>query len=91
MACMNSDPKTKKFKELLDQEHTWPSNYVFKFIVPKEKEDEVRALFPNEDVQTKSSNKGTYVSLTIELQVESSDLVIAIYEKASLIDGLMSL
>lgn len=85
------DKKFKKQKELLESQHSFPCEYVFKFIIPKDKEDEVRALFPDNEPSVRPSNKGNYLSLTITYHVESSDLVLAIYEKASTIKGLIAL
>ena len=83
--------KTKKFKELLDQEHDFPTQYTFKFIVPHTQQKAVESLFPNEEINLKSSRKGNYISLSVTMTMESSDLVIAIYEKAAEIHGLISL
>ncbi|MCH2534221.1 MAG: DUF493 domain-containing protein [Bdellovibrionales bacterium] len=83
--------KTEKFKELLDQEHNFPTQYTFKFIVPHTQQKAVERLFPNETIDLKASRKGNYISLSVTMTIESSDLVIAIYEKASEIKGLISL
>ena len=80
-----------KHKELLDKEHSWPAEYMFKFIVPVLKETEVRALFPNHKPVVRESKLGNYVSLTVTFQAESSDIILAIYEKASQIEGLIAL
>jgi putative lipoic acid-binding regulatory protein len=83
--------KFAKQKELLDKEYTWPADYMFKFIVPINKEAEVRALFPNHNPTTRASKLGNYISLTLTYRAESSDIVLAIYEKASQIEGLIAL
>lgn len=83
--------KFKKQKELLDQQYVFPCDYLFKFIVPIEQEQKVRDLFPNHEPTVRPSNKGNYVSLTITYFADSSDLVLAIYEKASQIEGIISL
>lgn len=85
------DKKTKKFKELLDDEHEFPCLYVFKFIVPAAKTSDVENLFPNANVQLRASRRGNYVSATIEIEMDSSDLIIAIYEQAAKISGLIAL
>lgn len=81
----------EKHKELLDNEYDWPADYLFKFIVPAHKEQEVRSLFPDHEPQVRESKQGNYVSLSITYHAESSDLVLAIYEKASQIEGLIAL
>ncbi|MCC7405123.1 MAG: DUF493 domain-containing protein [Bdellovibrionales bacterium] len=80
-----------KFKTILDQEHSWPCEYMFKFIVPKEAVPKVEALFPNCEIRFRDSRKGNYVSATISIECESADLVIAIYERAAKIEGLIAL
>lgn len=83
--------KFKQHKELLDNEYDWPAEYLFKFIVPREKEQAVRDLFPNHVPEVRPSKQGNYVSLSVSYCAESSDIVLAIYEKAALIEGLIAL
>jgi len=79
------------FREKLDQIHQWPSLYMFKFIVPKGKEDEVRLLFPKNVLTEKQSRTGKYVSITAKVMMSSTDAVMDIYEKASEIEELIAL
>lgn len=79
------------FQQKLDQHHRWPSLYIFKFIVPKEKVDELKALFPQHTTSEKASTKGNYVSVTMEVMIPSSDSVINIYTVASTVEGLIAL
>lgn len=79
------------FKEKLDQHHSWPSLYIYKFIVPTGKEDEVKKLFPNHTVTEKLSRNGNYTSLTIQVMAPSSEAVIAIYREAATIEGIVAL
>jgi hypothetical protein len=89
---MKSDTSQfEKFKELLDQEHSWPSEYQFKFIVKHSELENVRALFREETIAIRESESGKYVSLTFSKVMRSSDEVISIYKKASIIPGLMAL
>lgn len=81
----------KRFTEKLDQHYAWPSVYVFKFIVPTGKEHEVKRLFPQHNATEKTSSHGKYTSITIQMMMPSSDAVIAIYQQASTIDGLIAL
>ena len=53
----------KAFKEKLDQEHNWPSVYMFKFVVPVAKENDVTDMFPSEDLQKRLSKAGNYIAL----------------------------
>jgi uncharacterized protein len=79
------------FKEKLESVGNFPMLYMFKFIVPSGKEQEIGALFPNHKVSLKPSSGGKYVSTTIHLMAESADFVIDVYEKASEIEGVISL
>jgi putative lipoic acid-binding regulatory protein len=79
------------FREKLDQHYAWPCLYIFKFIVPAGKEDEVKKLFPNHNTSEKPSKNGNYVSVTVQMMMPSSDSVIKVYVDASAIDGLIAL
>jgi uncharacterized protein len=79
------------FRAKLDQHYAWPSLYIFKFIVPSGREQEVKKLFPQHDTTEKLSKQGNYTSITVKMMMPSSDAVIEIYEQASLIEGLIAL
>jgi putative lipoic acid-binding regulatory protein len=81
----------QSFREKLDQHYAWPSLYIFKFIVPTGREDEVKRLFPNNVTSEKHSEKGRYTSVTIQTMMPSGEAVISIYEQASTIKGLIAL
>ena len=81
----------KAFKEKLDQEHSWPGIYLFKFVVPTAKQKEVREKFPHESFTEKKSKAGNYISFTLKKNIKSSDEVVDIYLKAQEIDGLIAL
>jgi putative lipoic acid-binding regulatory protein len=79
------------FRTKLEQHYSWPSLYMFKFIVPSHKEDELKKLFPNHIFTEKNSTQGKYVSLTMQIMASSSDAVIEVYQKASAVEGLIAL
>ena len=81
----------KTFKEKLDQHYAWPALYVFKFIVPKGKEAEVKNLFPLHETSERASKNGNYTSLTIQMMMPSSESVIEVYQLAGKIEGLIAL
>jgi len=80
-----------KFKEQLDAHTGFPTLYMFKFIVPVGREKEVADLLPNNELILKRSKKGNYVSATIKAMMPSSDAIVAIYQRASQIEGIISL
>lgn len=80
------------FKERLDGYYDWPCSYLFKFIAPSDRLEELVAIFDAEvDVQTRESRRGNYVSVTAEVEMGSSDEVVGVYRRAGEIDGVMPL
>ncbi|GGF34779.1 hypothetical protein GCM10011339_23830 [Echinicola rosea] len=79
------------FKEKLEEQTSFPALYMFKFIVPSGKEDEVKDLLPKHEVVFKESAKGTYVSATIKAMMKDSQSIIDVYDRASKIEGIISL
>jgi hypothetical protein len=65
--------------------------YTFKFIVPKGKEQLVKEIFPIHQTSEKLSQNGNYISITATIQVASADDVIAVYQKAYGIEGIIAL
>lgn len=87
------DPnKLTRIKLLLEEEESFPLKYTFKFIVPTHKLSEIVSLFPDEEnISTRPSSKGSYISVTVIRVVESADHVIKVYESVSVIEGVVSL
>lgn len=83
--------KKEKFKAVLDESHQWPSKYPFKFIIIPEQIEELKSVLEHDNFDIKASKKGKYVSISFELEITSSDEVINIYEKVSIIKGIIAL
>lgn len=85
----------KDLKEKLENNTTFPSDYLYKFIVPttKNQEEEVKTVFKNTTavISTKASKTGKFVSLSVMLNVKDADEVIANYYAVEKIEGLISL
>lgn len=88
---MDFSGSREEFIRMLDQEHQWPTWYLFKFIVPRGKEDLVVALFPEGKTSIKTSSKGNYRSVTSKIMMTSAQDVLEIYEKAGHIEGVLAL
>ena len=88
---MSEDKSIESFKSALDDNHDWPCLYTFKFIVPKDRTEDVLALFADDPVAERSSNSGKYISYTMEVYMESSDHVMSLYNRVSLVEGVISL
>jgi len=84
-----------KLKVQLEDTTSFPSDYMYKFIVPLDSNQvqEVEEIFNNSGavISKKKSKTGKYISVSIVLQVESSDSVISYYKKAAKIKGIISL
>jgi putative lipoic acid-binding regulatory protein len=97
---MNSDKKTEEFyrklRSQLYETASWPSEYLYKFIVPTDqsKINQIEDLFNNLGavITTKESGKGTYTSVSINVEMKDPDAVISKYlEVAEKVDGVISL
>ena len=89
---MKTEEEISRFKQLLDDQYEWPSDYSFKFVVPTIKEEEVVVkCFSQDKIEKKFSSSGKYVSLTAKRSVSSSDEVLEVYQAASTIEGIISL
>jgi hypothetical protein len=79
------------FQEKLDQHYVWPTLYIYKFIVPKGKEHELKELFPLHTATEKESKKGNYTSMTFQMMMPSSQAVIEAYKKIAVVEGIIAL
>lgn len=84
-----------KLKKSLDETSTFPTKYMFKFIIPadKEKFKNIETIFDNIGavINSKPSKTGKYNSLTILVNMQSADDIIDKYIEVSKIDGVISL
>lgn len=93
------DKKTEEFynrlREELQNTSEWPSEYLFKFIVPTEpkKIEEVENAFDNLGavIQTNQSKTGKYTSVSVNVTMASPDDVVQKYIDVSSIEGIISL
>ncbi len=79
------------FKEKLENEYTFPVVYLFKFIVPLEKKEELEKLLPVGELSYRQSKTNKYVSASLKTKVMNSEAVIAVYEKVYRIEGIIAL
>ena len=73
----------------------WPSEYLYKFIVPSEEQkiQTIIGLFDNMGavISTRTSGKGNYTSISINVTMKSADQVIEKYQEVGEIEGVISL
>lgn len=93
------DKKTQEFYERLkvelDDANVWPAEYLFKFIVPtdKEKVDTVENAFNamGAVINTTQSKTGKFTSISVNVRMKSSQSIIDKYLEVSTIEGIISL
>lgn len=91
---MLSEEAKERLRENLNKVHDWPSVYMFKFIFEPEAERlaAVVALFPPEsEILRKYSSSEKYLSLTIREVMMSAEDVVARYDRAAAITGVITL
>ena len=86
---MNWD--VQQFKEKLEANHYFPCAYMFKFIVPLNKKEALIDLLPKVALKIKTSATNKFVSITLSVEMESSDKVIDIYNQAYQIEGIIAI
>jgi hypothetical protein len=92
------DKKTEEFyirlKEELQNTSTWPSEYLYKFIVPTDakKIEAVENAFDNMGavIKTQQSKAGKYTSVSVNVTMETPDDVVEKYIEVSSIEGIIS-
>jgi hypothetical protein len=80
-----------KLKERLESEHSWPGPYLFKFVVPETQRQVLLGLMPVGLVQERWSSNRRYVSVSVKTQLASADEVIAVYQRVTSVEGVLSL
>ena len=89
-----TEEELQKFKEKIVETTTFPSVYMFKFIVPSENRSIalVENLFDaGTDLHTKESGNGKYTSITGMQVVVNVDEIMEVYKKAAEIKGIVFL
>lgn len=92
---MNSKPLDySKLMLRLVKDFTWPSNYMFKFIIPFEANslNSLKLLFDKSvKITHRESKTGKYISVTAIQLMNNPDEVVAIYQKAEKIKNIIAL
>lgn len=82
---------TSSFKKKLENQHTFPGKYIFKFIVPSEAVKQVEVLCTKGEVIKTSSSKGKYTSVKVIVEVDNADEIMDVYRRAAEIESCISL
>lgn len=90
-----SDEFYVKFKSELEQAHSFPTEYLFKYILPADQSKiaQLHSIFDNANAQIfmRDSKKGNYISLTVKAPVNDAHDVVIYYRQAMAIEGIVAL
>jgi hypothetical protein len=95
---MDKDKSEEFYSRLrveLMNSHSWPSDYLYKFIVPTdiEKIEKIHRIFDNTGavIESRQSRKGKYTSISITVNLKNPDEVINKYKEVGAVEGVISL
>lgn len=95
MGKENSEEFYGRLREELQKSTSWPSNYLYKFIIPTDPEriEQIGSIFNNTGavIESKKSRNGKYTSLSITVHLENPDQVIEKYREVGKVKGVISL
>lgn len=81
------------FKERLQDVETFPTDYTYKFILPKDEEqfNLIKTIFANKEANfsVKESKTGKYNSITVVVNVSDADEVVKYYQEVSTLKGII--
>ncbi|MBY0416087.1 MAG: hypothetical protein K2Q18_18085 [Bdellovibrionales bacterium] len=80
-----------KLKLVLDETVKFPSEYLFKFIVPLSEVHQILFILQGMELEQKASSSGNYISVSAKKVMNSSGEIIQVYERAAVIKGVISL
>ena len=85
----------KKLKNQLDETTPFPSDYMYKFIIPSEGDqlNQIQKIFDQKNavITKRKSKTGKYISVSIVINLINSNAVISYYKKTEKIKGIISL
>ena len=84
-----------RLKEELLKSNSWPADYLYKFIVPSDRDKitQIEGIFNNTGavIESKQSSKGKYTSLSIMVNLANPDEVVEKYKEVGRVEGVISL
>jgi putative lipoic acid-binding regulatory protein len=79
----------------LAESTTWPSDYLYKFIIESDSDKigQIHKIFDNTGavIELKQSKKGKYTSVSITVNLKDPDAVIEKYKQVGEVEGVISL
>jgi putative lipoic acid-binding regulatory protein len=83
--------RLSQLKLVLDETVKFPSEYLFKFIVPLEEIHQILFIMQGMEIEQKASSSGKYISVSGKMIMNTSEDIILVYKRASVIKGIISL
>lgn len=86
--------KLEQLRVMLDETHSWPSMFMFKFILPSDEQKitQLKLIFgESAEFTPRLSKKGKYTSITVKDMMLSADAIFERYTEAAKIEGIISL
>jgi putative lipoic acid-binding regulatory protein len=92
---MSTEDFYTKLKITLEETTTFPTIYMFKFIVPfiPDKIKQVENLFNHLGavIEIRTSKNGNYASVSVQVRMENPEQIIQKYKEAGQVEGIVSL
>lgn len=85
------EDRLHKLKLVIDETVKFPSEYLFKFIVPAPEVEQILKVLQGMEIEQKASSNGNYISVSGKKTMHTSQDIIVIYERAAQIKGIISL
>lgn len=79
------------FKVLLEESYVWPASYPFKFIIKHQQQAEIKEILVDYELFFKESKTGKYLSVSFDINATSSQDIISVYEKISVMKDVIRL
>ena len=95
MDTKNPEEFYSRFRAQLTDSTSWPSDYLYKFIVESDPEKiaEIHKIFDNTGavIELKQSKKGKYTSVSVTVNLKDPEAVIEKYKQVGKVEGVISL
>lgn len=85
------EDRLHKLKLVIDETVKFPSEYLFKFIVPVAEVQQILGILQGMEIEQRASANGNYISVSGKKTMQASQDIIVIYERAAQIKGIISL
>lgn len=81
----------EKFKQLLDEQLSWPDYYTFKFITKTDAKHQVINILEDHQIMERPSKNGKYTSISSRKIFNSADEIVEVYQSVGKIEGVINL